>query len=79
MSKLDQKGSVLLIFLFIFAAVTIVGGTLVYKTLTTATKKISQTSETLSVALKTENSNPFDEKTQYENPFSESHNPFDDL
>lgn len=78
MFKLGQRGSVFLIFVFIFAAVAIVGGTLVIKTLTTATKKISQTSEVLSVAMETEYNNPFDKKTQYVNPFGKK-NPFDEL
>ncbi len=76
---MGQKGAVFLIFVFIFAAVAIVGGTLVYKTLTTATKKISQTSEVLAVTLKEEYNNPFEKETQYVNPFGDNHNPFDEL
>lgn len=79
MPKLGEKGAVFLIFVFIFVALTIVGGTLVYKTLTTATKKISQTQEVLSVSLKEEYNNPFDKSTQYVNPFGDRHNPFDEL
>lgn len=79
MPKLNQKGAVFLIFVLIFAAVVILGGTLVYKTLTTATKKIAKTSEVLSVSLKEEYNNPFDKNTQYVNPFGDRHNPFDEL
>lgn len=79
MPKLDEKGAAFLILVFVFAAVAIVGVSLVIKTLTTATKKISQNAEVLSVALKTEYSNPFDKETQYVNPFSSKKNPFDEL
>lgn len=36
-------------------------------------------SEEAQVELKTEYQNPFDKSTQYENPFSEYQNPFDQL
>lgn len=79
MPKLNQQGVIFLIFVFVFAAVAVVGVSLVIKTLTTATKKISQNAEVLSVALKTDYSNPFDRETQYVNPFSSKKNPFDEL
>ena len=76
---MGQKGAIFLIFVFIFAAVAIVGGALVIKTFTTATKKISQTAQVLSVSLKEEYNNPFEKSTQFVNPFGDKHNPFDDL
>ena len=79
MSKLNEKGAVFLIFVFLFAAVAIVGVTLVIKTFTNATKRINQNAEVLSVALKSEYSNPFEKETQYVNPFSSRKNPFDEL
>ena len=79
MSKVSQKGSVLLILVLIFIAVVITGAVIVYKTMTNSTKKLSKTSQELTLVLKSEYNNPFDKKTQYENPFNESHNPFDDL
>ena len=78
-NKLNQKGSILIILVFIFLAAAIVGGMLIYKTFTSASQKLVKTQEQLQVALKTEYSNPFDEKSSYDNPFSETHNPFDDL
>ena len=79
MPKLNEKGAVFLIFVFLFAAVAIVGVTLVIKTFTNATKRINQNAEVLSVALKSEYSNPFEKETQYVNPFSSRKNPFDEL
>lgn len=79
MPRFGEKGVIFLIFVLIFASVAIVGGALVIKTLTTATKKINQSAEVLSVALQEEYNNPFDKSTQYVNPFSKHQNPFDEL
>lgn len=79
MPKFGEKGAVFLIFIFLFAAVGIVGVSLVIKTFTNSAKKINQDAEVLSVALKSEYSNPFEKETQYVNPFSSRKNPFDEL
>ncbi len=39
----------------------------------------ASTSEATNVAPKAEYQNPFDQKTQYQNPFNQYQNPFDDL
>ena len=75
----SQKGSVLLILLFVLF---LVGGSaifLTYKFFSSSTKKIAQTSEILKVELESEYQNPFDEETHYENPFNEYQNPFEAL
>ncbi len=79
MPKLKEKGSALVILVVIFASIVGFGVFLLYKTFTATTKKIDQTSEEVKVALKSEYQNPFDSSTQYQNPFSDYHNPFDDL
>jgi hypothetical protein len=75
----SEKGSVLIILVLFFAATVLTIAFFVYKTLTNSTKKIAQQSEVIQIALKNEYENPFEETTQYQNPFDEYHNPFDDI
>lgn len=79
MSKLNQKGSVFVIFILFFVAILGVAAFVVYKTISTSTKKIAQSSQALAVAVKEEYKNPFDKNTQYQNPFNSYKNPFDEL
>lgn len=79
MLKFNQKGAAFLILVFIFAAVIIVGVTLVGKILINTNTKLSKTSSQLAVALQTQYQNPFDKNTGYKNPFSQNKNPFDNL
>lgn len=79
MSKKSEAGSVILILLILFLILGSIAAFMVYKTINTGTKKIAQQSDSLAVALKSEYENPFDKNTQYENPFNDYQNPFDNL
>lgn len=75
----SERGSAFLILLIFFFAAAGIAAFVVLKTITQSTQKVAKQSETLTVALKSEYQNPFDKNTQYENPFSSYHNPFDEL
>ncbi len=75
----SQKGSILVILVLLFVAIAGIAAVIVYRTVTTSTKKLAQKAEVLNVALKSDYQNPFDKNSQYENPFNDYHNPFDDL
>ena len=75
----NQAGSIMVILAIIFLAVVAGAGFFVYKTITKSTQKVSQSSQSLTVALKEEYSNPFSKDTNYSNPFSSYQNPFDNL
>jgi len=79
MPKNSERGSVVIFLSLIFLVVAIGASIGVYKMITDSTDKISQTSEDLAVALKSDYQNPFEEETQYVNPFDEYQNPFDNL
>lgn len=79
MPKNSEKGSVLLVLVIFFFITASAAVYLVLKTFTASSKKIEKSAQVLSVALKEDYQNPFDKKAQYENPFSDYHNPFEDL
>ncbi len=79
MLKLNQKGGVFIVLVIFFVAVAGVASFVVYKSVSTSSKRISEKAEVLNVALQTNYENPFDENAQYENPFDEYQNPFDEL
>ncbi len=79
MPKKSEAGNVILILLILFLILGSIATFMVYKTINTGTQKIAQQSDSLAVALKSEYENPFDKNTQYENPFNDYQNPFDNL
>lgn len=79
MVKKSESGSVILILLILFLVVGSIAAFVVYKTINTGTQRVAKQSESLAVALKSEYQNPFDKNTQYENPFNDYQNPFDQL
>ena len=79
MPKHQQRGSVVLFLLLIFLIAGSIAAFVVYNGVNTSSQKAAKTQETVAVALKKEYQNPFDENTQYTNPFSDYHNPFEGL
>ena len=79
MSENSEKGSVIIFSIFIFLIIGLIAVFVVTKTLTKSTQKLAKTQEIVAVAIKSEYQNPFDENTQYSNPFNDYQNPFDDI
>lgn len=80
-----EKGAAPLLIVVLLAIVLAVSGTFFYvskqkkSALDATPAPIVSPFASASATLKEAYNNPFDEKTQYQNPFEESKNPFDNL
>lgn len=81
--KYQSGNAVLVVIILLVVAAFIVGAILYTQGVLKIPGKIASTgtksSEDVQVELKNEYENPFDKSTQYENPFSDYQNPFDQL
>lgn len=79
-----EKGSAPLLIIVVIALLLIAGGAFFYFSKQKQTKAPTSTvapvqTASASATLKEEYKNPFDDKTQYQNPFSENENPFNNI
>ncbi len=80
---MEEKGNVLPLMLVVLLLILVVVGVVLWKNFYPTSNVANQPATSIptirpaTVTLKSDYSNPFDNKTQYSNPFADYNNPFD--